>query len=171
MQQEPSTLYKLIVLYMLDKVKFKLTHAQISGFILEKEYTDYMTLQQVISELIESELISTNTSLNRTYYAITTEGHNTLNYFGNRINESIREEIDAFLDEKHLELKNEAAITANYYKSTSGEFEAELIAIEKDVQLINLKLSVPTEEMASTLCENWQKKNQDIYKYVMQELF
>lgn len=36
MTTDPLTLYKLIVLYMLDKVKFKLTYSQISGFILEK---------------------------------------------------------------------------------------------------------------------------------------
>ena len=34
---ETYTLYKLIVLYMLDKVDFPLTTSQISEFILEKE--------------------------------------------------------------------------------------------------------------------------------------
>ena len=38
---ETYTLYKLIVLYMLDKVDFPLTTSQISEFILEKEYTTY----------------------------------------------------------------------------------------------------------------------------------
>ena len=36
---ESLTLYKLIVLYMLEKVDFPLTNAQISGFILDKGYT------------------------------------------------------------------------------------------------------------------------------------
>ena len=31
MTQEPMTLYKLIVLYMLDRVSFPLTRAQIEG--------------------------------------------------------------------------------------------------------------------------------------------
>ena len=35
--QDPITLYKLIVLYMLDRVSFPLTGAQISDFMLEKE--------------------------------------------------------------------------------------------------------------------------------------
>ena len=118
MTQDPSTLYKLIVLYMLDKVKFKLTNAQISGFILEKEYTNYMTLQQVISDLLDTELIKADTSMNRTYYSITQEGQNTLSYFGNRISDAIQHDIDTFLAEKHLELKNEASITANYYLHT-----------------------------------------------------
>ena len=36
---EPLTLYKLIILYMLEKVDFPLTNAQISGFVLDKGYT------------------------------------------------------------------------------------------------------------------------------------
>ena len=50
MNQEPLTLYKLIVLYLLNKVSFPLTMAQVSDLILEKEYTNYLTLQQVINE-------------------------------------------------------------------------------------------------------------------------
>ena len=57
MTLEPLALYKLIILYMLDKVNFPLTSAQISEFILEKEYTTFLTLQQAISELSEDALI------------------------------------------------------------------------------------------------------------------
>ena len=171
MTQDPLTLYKLIVLYMLDKVSFKLTNAQISDFILEKEYTSYMTLQQVISDLLDTELIKADTSMNRTYYSITQEGQSTLSYFGNRISDAIRGEIDTFLSEKHLELKNEASITANYYKSVSGEYEAELTAKEKDIVLVNIRLSVPTQDMAEAVCDGGYHKNEKIYKYLMQELF
>ena len=66
MVQEPLTLYKLIILYMLNRVNFKLTYSQISSFILEKEYTNYITLQQVISDLQDSALIQCSTLGNRT---------------------------------------------------------------------------------------------------------
>ena len=60
MTQKSFTIYKLIVLYMLDRVTFPLTRAQISDFILEKTYTDFLTLQQAIAELEEENLITTN---------------------------------------------------------------------------------------------------------------
>lgn len=171
MTQEPLTLYKLIILYMLNKVDFKLTNSQVSEFILDKEYTNFLTLQEVISELTDTELIKTETMMNRTFLSITEEGKNTLSYFGNRISDAIKEDIDQYLLDKHLELKNEASITATYYKSTSGEFEASLSAKEKDVELVHINLSVPTEEMAVSICDSWQKKNQQIYQFLMQELF
>lgn len=97
MAQDPLTLYKLITLYMLDRVSFPLTKAQIGDFILGHDYTNFLTLQQVIAELIDAELIRAKSLRNRTYLEITEEGRNTLNYFGNRINDSIKDDIAAFL--------------------------------------------------------------------------
>lgn len=71
MNQEPLTLYKLIVLYLLNKVSFPLTMAQVSDLILEKEYTSYLTLQQVINELAQAGLITAKTLVNRTHLQIT----------------------------------------------------------------------------------------------------
>ena len=59
-------LYKLIVLYMLNKVDFPLTNAQISEFILDEGYTTYFKLQQAISELIESGFIREESTHSRT---------------------------------------------------------------------------------------------------------
>ena len=53
---QPLTLYKLIVLYMLDKATFPLSNSQISEFILDREYTSYFHLQQALSELVDAKL-------------------------------------------------------------------------------------------------------------------
>ena len=71
---EPLTLYKLMILYMLEKSEFPLTNAQISGFILDKGYTTYFHLQQAISELTDSELIKAKTVRNSSYFRITPQG-------------------------------------------------------------------------------------------------
>ena len=97
MNQEPLTLYKPIVLYLLNKVSFPLTMAQVSDLILEKEYTNYLTLQQVINELAQAGLITAKTLVNRTHLQITEEGRNTLSYFENRISDAIKTDIGEYL--------------------------------------------------------------------------
>ena len=54
---EPNTIYKMTILAMLDKVDFPLSNTQISNFFLDHDYTDYFTVQQMISSLLDSELI------------------------------------------------------------------------------------------------------------------
>lgn len=171
MLQDPLTLYKLIILYMLNRVTFPITLAQVSDFILEKEYTNYLTLQQVIGELTDANMINTRTTNNRTLLILTEEGRDTLSYFENRISEPIKEEITIYFREKEFELRDELSVQSSYYKSTSGDYEAHLIAKERGANLIELKLSVPTKEAASAICDNWQAKNQDIYQYIIKQLF
>lgn len=76
----PFTVYKLIVLYMLQNTENTLTNSQISEFILDREYTNYFHLQQAISELVEAELITMDTRSNVSHYRITEDGIKTLSF-------------------------------------------------------------------------------------------
>jgi len=169
--KDPLTLYKLIVLYMLSKVDFPLTKAQIGDFILEKEYTTFLTLQQAISELIDSGLVTAQSIRNRTHLSITKEGMETLKFFRGQVNDGIRADIDEFFRQNEIKLKNEVSILADYYKSLSGEYEAHLVAKDNGIDLVNIMISVPSEETAISICNNWQHKNQEIYQYLISQLF
>lgn len=171
MNQDPLTLYKLIILYMLDRVSFPLTKAQVGDFILEKEYTNFITLQQAISELTDAELVTSKSIRNRTHLELTKEGKQTLDFFENRINPSIKEDVNNYFKENEFELRNEVSVYSNYYKSTTGEYETALVIKEKEIELVNVKLSVPTEEIAISICDKWEGASQDIYNYLVTKLF
>lgn len=156
---------------MLNRVSFPLTKSQVGDFVLGKEYTNFLTLQQVISELIDTGLITARSMRNRTHLAITEEGKDTLNFFSNRVSDAIKKDIDEFFSEHEYALRNEVSVLSDYYKSTSGEYEAHLVAKDRGITLVDITLSVPVEEVASSICDNWQKKNQDIYKYLVENLF
>lgn len=171
MIQDPLTLYKLIILYMLDRVSFPLTKSQIGDFILEKEYTDYLTLQQAFYELAQAGLVDASTVRNRTFLEITEAGLETLRFFGSRINHGIKKDVNTYLAEHELALRNEISVAGDYRRTPNGEYEAHLSARDRGVKLVDITLSVPAEEIASSICDNWQKKNQEIYDYLVGQLF
>ncbi len=167
---EPFTLYKLIILYMLDKVDFPLTNAQISGFILDKGYTTYFKLQQALSELTESGFIREEATHSRTFYHLTEEGEETIHFFRNKISDAIQKDIDEFLKEKNYELKNEVSVKSDHFPGSGMEFTVRCQVIENNQPLIDLTLTVPSEAEAETISNNWSKKNQEIYALIMQNL-
>ena len=57
MEQEQLTLYKLMILYLIEKVDFPLSNSQISEFILDKGYTNYFTVQRAFHELEEENML------------------------------------------------------------------------------------------------------------------
>lgn len=167
---EAQTLYKLIILSMLDRVDFPLTNAQISDFILNKEYTNYFTLQQVLSELVETELAEVHTVRNSSYYHMTKKGKDTLTFFGDMVSPAICEDMDNYFREHAIALRDETAVRADYYENTAGEYSVRLRVLEREEPLIDLTLTVPAESQANSMCIHWKEKNQKLYAYLMQEL-
>ncbi len=170
MYSETLTLYKLMVLYMMKKVTFPLTNAQISEFFLDKEYTNYFTLQQVFSELRESKLINVESTHNTSIYEITKEGESTLEFFQNRLSDSIIQDIDDYMEEHKFELRSEVGIISDYYKSTNHDYIAHCMVKEGKSILIELNISVPSAEEAESICNKWKVNNQEIYEFVMRKL-
>lgn len=170
MQSDTFMLYKLMILYILSRVSFPLANAQLTAFILEKEYTNYFNIQRAISELIDDALISTKAIRNSTLYNITESGSQTLLFFDNMISAGIKEDIEAYLSQNKYELQEEVSTRAEFYQVKKGEFAAHLCVIERDTPIIDLSLTVTSEEEASSLCNNWREKSSDIYSYLMSVL-
>lgn len=164
---EPFTIYKLIVLYMLEKVDFPLTNTQISDFFLEKEYTNYFTLQQVMHELIESELILTESTHSNTHYSLTPAGKETLSFFHDKISEAIQEDVITYFSQNQVLLKNENSILSDYYKTTGQEYAVRCQLKERGVSRIDLTLTVHTKEQAEAICENWKTQTNEVYAFLM----
>ncbi len=170
MQSDTFMLYKLMILYILSRVNFPLTNAQLTTFILEKEYTNYFNLQRAISELIDDAYITTKIIRNSTLYRITDSGNETLLLFDNMISTGIKEDIEAYLLENKYELQAEVSTQAEYYQVKKGEFAAHLSVIERDSPIIDLTLLVTTQEEAKSLCNNWREKSSDVYAHLMSML-
>ena len=163
MIESSFTLYKLIILYMLQNVNFPLSNTQISDFILEKEYTNYFHLQEALSELQDTKLIEIEKVRNTSYYHMTEEGSKTLSFFENEISPEIREEIDRYMKEHSYELRKKASVVADYYKVRCQ-------ARERKTTIFEIVVTVPSEETAKKICSNWENRSQKIYASIMNEL-
>lgn len=170
MQTDTLTLYKLIVLFILDKVDFPLTNAQLSEFILEKEYTNYFNIQQAISELTTQELVTVSSIRHSSYYRITESGKETLTFFNNKISDAIKEDIMEYLRNNKYALREEVSNIADYYEEKKNEFIVRCQVKEQGSSIIDLSLIVPTEDAAIAICNNWKKNSQEVYSYLMKTL-
>ena len=167
---EPQTLTKLIVLYMLDKVDHPVTKAQIYDFILEKEYSNYFTLTQATYELTEDGFIESSSTHSSTFLSLTDKGRDTLTFFANRISEGIKQDINTYYEDHRMEIANDVSVITNYYRTSDGDYVADLTAREKSSDLINIRVNMPTEDSARAVCDHWRDKSAEIYSFVLEKL-
>ena len=164
---EPFTIYKLTILYMLDKAGFPLTNTQISNFFLEQEYTDYFRVQEVIGDLVNADLINFESTPSNTQYTLTAAGRETLGFFKDKITDGIENDVKRFFEKNKLEFRQENFILADYYKTTNQNYDVRCQVRSDSTTVLDLTLAVTTKEQAEAICNNWKNSNEDVYAYLM----
>lgn len=170
MLKDSMTLYKLMILYMLNLVNFPLSNSQISEFFLTKAYTNYSDLQKALSSLADTKLIDMENTHNSSRYTINSEGIQTLSFFGKDIPKDIIEDINSYLKENKFKLRNESSSSALYYQNENNDYIVHFDVREGKDILINLDLLVPNKEQAIKMADNWKEKSSQIYQLIMVKL-
>lgn len=120
--------------------------------------------------MIDTGLLEIETTNHTTYYRMTDQGKQTLEYFRNEIPPEIRREIANYLVLHSYEMRNESSTLADYFRNSNQDYTVNCMVKEGKQTLIELKFTVPTEEAARTLSENWKKKSQETYAAIMKIL-
>lgn len=168
---EGLLLYKLIILFMLDRTDYTMTNSMISDFIVGKEYTNVFNLHESLSELIDSDFISTDTIRDTIHYKITNSGEEALSYFENRLPYAIKQDILEYLKAEKINVKNESEIYADYYYNDANWYTVKCIIKDRRETLIDLKFDVPAKSQAECICNNWRAKSSSIYEYLINQLW
>ncbi|MCM1258204.1 MAG: DUF4364 family protein [Roseburia sp.] len=167
---EPNTVYRITMLAMLDKVDFPLSNTQISNFFLDRDYTDYFTIQQVLSGLLESGLIREEDTFNSTRYSITDEGRKTLSLLSDKLNPDILADLIDFFQENKIKFRNDNSVSSNYYKAIPNGFDVRCQLKGKNTAILDVTLHVTDIAQAKAICENWKKNYMDVYACLVDTL-
>lgn len=170
MNSDTFTLYKLIILFLLDKVDFDLTNGQISNIIIDLKYTNYFHIQYSISELLDTEFIIGEKIGSKTYYRITNTGKEALSFFNNMISPTIQKELTDYLKEHQYSLRDESSTLSEYFELRKDNYVVRLRVMEENEPIIDLSISVPSEDDAKNICDNWSKNSQEVYAYILTSL-
>ncbi len=168
---EGLLLYKLIILFMLDRTDYTMTNSLISGFVVGKGYTSLFNLHEALSELISNDFISTDTVRDTIHYKISNSGEEALSYFENRLPYTIKQDILEYLKAERINVKNESEIYADYFYNDSNWYTVQCIIKDRKETLMDLKFDVPTKSQAETICNNWRAKSAGIYEYLVNQLW
>ena len=167
----PLAVYKLIILYLLDKTSGEIAMDRLSSFLLEKGYVNFVSLMETYAQIEETGLVRSRLSGDRCFYEITAEGRQTLKMFSGQIGRDIRKQADEFLAGEGAVLRNEQAVRADYIPAEGGMYNVILRVLEGNASVIEIRLQVPDKSLAEEICRKWPEKNEKIYNSLIENLF
>ena len=159
--------HKLLILYILDKINMDLTNSQITQVVLETEMMNYFSLQQFLSQLMESKFLTTYKESDREYYSLTQKGLEILEYFLSRIPEDLTKKIDEYISLNKQNLLSDTEVKSSFIQQNDNEFIVNLRVIENQSNLIDLNLNVSSEKQAQQICNNLNKNASYMYAEII----
>lgn len=169
MKFDPNTHYKLMVLYLLNKVAFMLNDQQIQSFFNENEYADFFKVHEILNDLTEANLIELFTTKTNQKYKLTDSGRDTLKFFKNELSKNEIESLDKYIKNNKLKMRAESALTSDY-SAQNDSYNVHLAINDNDKATLSIDLDIPDEEVAMNICEHWNSKAQTIYNQIIKLL-
>lgn len=158
---------KLLLLYIFDKIKIPITNNKITQIILENNFINYFTLQQYISELISSNFLKYTEGESKHRLEITEKGKKVLSLFGNRLSRNKIDAADEYLTNNINIIKKDVTITSDYTIESKDKFIVNLKAVDNNIVLIDLKITVDSNKQARDLCAKWKNNSSEIYSKIL----
>jgi len=160
---------KLKLLYILNYINIPLTNIEITNHILENNYMDYFSLQQILGDLCDSKFIKLNSKNGNEYYSISEAGMAALEMFGEKLPDYFTNEITNNFSYFKKELKKQRELIGHYYKR-NDEYIVSLQVMENESVIFNLSVSVPTEVLAKNICKKWDSNPEEIFGSIIKTL-
>ena len=175
MEDEKTTVNKLILLFVLDKMEIPLTENSIVEICTsgKNPWINYMEYRDIKQELIEVGFIyKTNEQTGEDRYNITYEGRNCLAHFYTRIPLKLREEITNFTKENRLHFKRSQEYVGDYYKNDDGSYTVSLKIRAPLISqpLLELKVKAPSRQSAIEACKKRKDRAHIVYESIYETL-
>lgn len=159
---------KLIILYLLSKLGFRLNQFQIMKVNAENSLMNFFDLMECLFEMCESKLLEEIQTADSKYYSITKLGEETLKIFKKELLVSTQKKIDAYCHDKMNELKLESETRGEFIKIRDDEYLVTLKITENSSKIFEVNLTVCSSRDANRIIENWQKNSLHTYQCVLE---
>lgn len=165
---------KLLIMYLIESTEIPLSYNQISDFILDVGYMDYVTLITCLSDMEEANYLNTIIEGTSHRYTITQNGTEALELFGKRIPVAVKNRIKQYIIDNKNYIKKDYENIANYFEEVLDDGSVEYIVkcgtYENDTMLMELNISVVSKDQAKLICNNWKNNISSIYTNIIKEI-
>ncbi len=159
-----TTISKLILLYVFDQMEIPVTAETLNEMCCsQNNWLSYMTLTEVLPELVDARFLVTTGNGNSEYYKITQEGRNCVSYFFMKIPSSVRDEIRAFIRLNRQTFKRKQEYFKDYFKNKDGTYTVRLKITDPTSTKLELILNVANRAEAITVFKKWDNAASEVY--------
>ena len=129
----------------------------------QNNWLSYMTLAEIVPELVDARFLVLCSNGNNKYYKMTEEGHNCLHYFHHKIPFSVRDEIKSYVKKNRRIFKKNQEYFKDYFKNIDGTYTVKLKITDPTSTKLELTLNVANRAEAVKVYKKWNDSASKVY--------
>lgn len=161
---------KVLILYILSKVKDALTNNNLFKIVLAVVDMNYFYFQQFLLDLIENGYVMQYEKEDVTLYQITDKGRETLALTDDILPGIIKLQVDTNLKGAIEEVSDESSIIAEYTPKNENYYNITCRIVEKNETIFEIKTFAGSREQAKQIVDNWKNYAGQIYPKMIETL-
>ncbi len=159
-----TTVNKLILLYIFEQLDIAATSDTLNDMCCsQNSWLSYMTLAEILPELVESGFLTYSETTGTRYYKITQDGRNCLGFFYSMIPSSVRNDISTFIRENRQSYKRSQEYFKDYKKNKDGSYTLLLKISDPTEVKLEIKLKVENHTEAINAFNKWGNSASKVY--------
>ena len=158
---------KLIVLYVISKLKTSATYTILDYVISSVVDMNYFALQEYILNLIEVGDIAEVEIEKSSVYTLNASGEETIGFFEGKIPFSIREKLDVMVKKVNDNANPSNKTEVDFYPLNEKEYGVKFTLKEDNITMLSLDVYIGDRENAKKVCNYFKQNTNDVYSKIL----
>lgn len=161
---------RLALLYTLQAAKMRLTEPQLARIMSEASVMNFFDLKTALQTLADGGQIVETPTMAGIVYELGGRGETMIDTLRTTLRRSVREAIDAYMDEHRGQLEAESALPVTYAHVGDGKYRVQAQVLSDDIPIFQLTMILDSRKEANIFVANWKEKGPEIYQRILLEL-
>ena len=158
---------KVLILYILNRSNKEFKQDDLFNIITCINNMNYFFYKQVLTDLIDSNLVGSYTKENETVVKITSAGKNAYSLTKDVLPGIMKLKADNIFDKEFSSIEDASSITAEFIPKNENEYTIKCKIVENNETIFEVKTFAGSRDRAKRIVDNWNKNATSIYPQIL----
>jgi len=158
---------KVLILYILNLIDGEFKQDDLFKIITSINNINYFFYKQILTDLIDSNLVGTYTKEEESVIRITSEGKNAYILTKNVLPGIMKLKADNIFAKEFQTIEEESSVIAEFIPKNENEYTIKCKIVENNETLFEVKTFAGSRDMAKRIVENWKQNATSIYPQIL----
>ena len=161
---------KVLILYLLNKLADGIKSDNLYKIVSSTNNINYFYFQELLTDLIDTNLVGSFTKEDDTFIKITSDGQNSLSLTKSLLPGILKLKADHVFKDEVSSIAEESSIITEYIPTDENNYTVKCKIVEKTETIFEISTFAGSRDRAKQISDNWKNNANVIYPKILELL-